>query len=326
MPEISVIVPVYNVEKYLHKCLNSILEQTFSNFELLLIDDGSPDNSGKICDEYAKKDRRIRVFHKENEGVSKARNLGLNNVEGKWIAFIDSDDWIDDKYFEHLLANDNNNIDLRVIGYKKYSRILCEEYIPKEELLSEDLQSFLNDHIGSTIIAGPVCKLFLKRIIKKNNLCFDNELSLGEDTLFSLSYLRFTKSVYISAHSEYHYRYSDDSLTKKPNIDDWITFLTKYKSHQLFLIEKYKRLNSIKIDWWNKCIGTISRLYYFKIYKKQKRYDYLQQIYSLLNTNKDFNYYPFIISKKYLVIYFTYKYIKNIYLSDFILNFILKLR
>ena len=92
-PKISVIVPVYNVEKYLPRCIDSILSQTFTDFELLLIDDGSPDNCGKICDEYAAKDSRVRVFHKPNGGVSSARNLGLDNARGEWIAFIDSDDF-----------------------------------------------------------------------------------------------------------------------------------------------------------------------------------------------------------------------------------------
>ena len=93
-PKISIIVPVYKVEQYLPKCIDSILAQTFQNWELLLIDDGSPDNSGNICDEYAHKDSRIRVFHKKNGGVSSARNLGLDYAEGDYVMFVDSDDWI----------------------------------------------------------------------------------------------------------------------------------------------------------------------------------------------------------------------------------------
>ena len=95
MPKISVIVPVYNTEKYLHRCVDSILAQTFTDFELLLVNDGSPDKSGEICDEYAQKDTRVRVFHKENGGVSSARNLGLENAQGKWITYVDGDDWIE---------------------------------------------------------------------------------------------------------------------------------------------------------------------------------------------------------------------------------------
>ena len=97
IPKISVIVPIYNAEKHLNRCVSSILSQTFVDLELLLIDDGSRDNSKKICDEYAEKDSRDRVFHKLNEGVSSARNLGLDNVHGEWIIFIDADDyWIED--------------------------------------------------------------------------------------------------------------------------------------------------------------------------------------------------------------------------------------
>ena len=97
-PKISVIVPVYNAEKYLHRCIDSILSQTFTDFELLLIDDGSKDGSGAICDEYAAKDNRVRVFHKENGGVSSARNLGLDNACGEWVTFVDADDYVRPSY------------------------------------------------------------------------------------------------------------------------------------------------------------------------------------------------------------------------------------
>ena len=99
---ISVIVPVYNVEKYLNKCIDSIINQTYKNLEIILVDDGSQDSSGKICDEYTKKDNRIKVIHKENGGVSSARNIGLNNATGEWIAFIDADDWVDEEYLQTL--------------------------------------------------------------------------------------------------------------------------------------------------------------------------------------------------------------------------------
>ena len=101
-PTISVIAPVYNTEKYLPRCIDSILAQTFTDFELLLIDDGSKDNSGAVCDEYASKDERVRVFHKENGGVSSARNVGLDNAKGEWITFVDSDDWIAETMYQEM--------------------------------------------------------------------------------------------------------------------------------------------------------------------------------------------------------------------------------
>ena len=110
-PKISVIIPVYNVELYLPKCIDSILCQTYTDFELLLIDDGSSDASGKICDMYKENDNRIRVCHKKNEGVSKARNLALNNALGEFVIFVDSDDWIEPNTFE-LVLNQLENFDI----------------------------------------------------------------------------------------------------------------------------------------------------------------------------------------------------------------------
>jgi glycosyltransferase involved in cell wall biosynthesis len=109
MPTISIIVPIYNVEQYLHKCIDSILSQTFKDFELILVDDGSPDNCGEICDEYAAKDKRVKVIHKANGGLSDARNAGLNIVKGDYIGFVDSDDWIESNMYEVLLKLCINN-------------------------------------------------------------------------------------------------------------------------------------------------------------------------------------------------------------------------
>ena len=103
MPKVSIIVPVYNTEEYLSECIESILDQSFTDFELLLINDGSIDKSGKICDEYAKKDSRIVVIHKENGGVSSARNKGIEIAQGEWISFIDADDWITPLYLSDLI-------------------------------------------------------------------------------------------------------------------------------------------------------------------------------------------------------------------------------
>lgn len=104
MPKLSVIVPVYNVEQYIHKCVDSILSQTFADFELILVNDGSPDNCGKICDEYASKDNRVKVIHKKNGGVSEARNVGLDVATGEYISFIDPDDWIDKDMYEQTIG------------------------------------------------------------------------------------------------------------------------------------------------------------------------------------------------------------------------------
>ena len=132
MPAISIICPVYSAEKYIHRCLDSILAQTFTDFELLMIDDGSPDNSGKICDEYAEKDSRIRVFHKENGGVASARQIGLDNAIGDYTIHIDPDDWVDPNMLEELYAKAKEaDADIVIcdywVNYKKYERYRSRE-------------------------------------------------------------------------------------------------------------------------------------------------------------------------------------------------------
>lgn len=133
MPELSIIVPVYKVEQYLPKCINSILAQTFSDFELILIDDGSPDRCGEICDEYAEKDERVIVIHQENKGVSAARNAGLDIVRGEYIGFVDSDDWIEPEMYERMMATaSNNHADVAICGCKQRTEdgaVICDDLI-----------------------------------------------------------------------------------------------------------------------------------------------------------------------------------------------------
>ena len=131
---ISVIVPVYNTEKYLDECIQSILNQSFTDFELLLIDDGSTDRSGAICDQYAAKDERVRVFHTENGGVSSARNVGLDEAKGEWIAFVDSDDWVKSLFLENFIRY-VDDVDIII----SYSEIETKNGIHKIEISSEGI-------------------------------------------------------------------------------------------------------------------------------------------------------------------------------------------
>ena len=220
--DISVIVPVYNVEKYLPKCIDSILAQTFTNFELLLINDGSKDSSGTICDEYAAKDSRIRVFHKENGGVSSARNLGLDNAKGEWIAFVDSDDWVDESYLMDLFQAADEKDMLVVQGIRYYSIENTETNICGFEngtyINNDILKAFSEKELHR--FGGPVSKLYNKTLIKQNQIQFNPEIHFGEDLLFMLIYLqnvncvRFTKNInynyqlFTAGLSTRHYSYS----------------------------------------------------------------------------------------------------------------------
>ena len=168
MPKLSIIVPVYKVEQYIHKCVDSILNQTFTDFELILVDDGSPDNCGKICDEYAQKDERVRVIHKENGGLSDARNFGLKEAKGEFVSFIDSDDWVDlDLYSDVLTYADANKLD--VVCFDVYEvkgeKIKHHNRYDENKIFSGDdaLYKILTDEIDNS-----ACDKVYKRILWEN--------------------------------------------------------------------------------------------------------------------------------------------------------------
>ena len=163
IPQISVIVPVYNVEKYLTQCIESILSQTYQEFELLLIDDGSEDNSGSICDHYSNIDSRVHVFHKENGGVSSARNMGIEHAKGEWVCFVDSDDWIDKDTFEYITGL-WKGADFLQFGYRRTGGTASEySYVPSK-VLRYSTSVYCTKRIYHSAICGYLLKL---NIIKK---------------------------------------------------------------------------------------------------------------------------------------------------------------
>lgn len=199
---ISVIMPVYNAERYLSQSIDSVLNQTYQNWELILIDDGSSDSSGSLCDEYQKSDKRIKVIHKNNGGVSSARNRGINEAKGDLLTFIDSDDIILTTYLEEL--EKKSEVDLTICGF---SIMNGESFIPelKDFMLSKNPLS-LNEIINNPYYCDtPWCKLFKVTIIKENNIRFDEKIKLAEDTLFCYDYLLHCRSVAIIPRSLYIY-------------------------------------------------------------------------------------------------------------------------
>lgn len=182
-PQISIIIPIYNVERYLHQCIDSILAQTFTDYELLLIDDGSTDGCPAICDEYTEKDNRIRVFHKKNNGITSARNCGIDNANGEWIMHIDSDDWVEPTYVEELYnAAINNKADIAICGFyfayedgrlKKQHPTLWDNN--KEESLHRYISSVWTTTLGS-IHKSSIYKDNGVRSPKNINFCEDFHL------------------------------------------------------------------------------------------------------------------------------------------------------
>lgn len=195
-PKVSVIVPVYNVEKYLSKCIDSIINQTLSNIEIILVNDGSTDNSGKIIDEYAKKDSRIKVIHKKNGGQGSARNAGLDIAKGEYIGFVDSDDWIDSNMYEKLYINaKEKSLDISICGRKIWSEsnvLKCKIDVKNEFIynLQKILLEYIVDYLLYPYTVSTCNKIYKSKILKVNDIKFDNVENVGsEDALFNIDVL-----------------------------------------------------------------------------------------------------------------------------------------
>lgn len=188
-PKISVIVPVYNVENYLCRCVDSIINQTFTDFEVLLIDDGSPDRSGEICDEYAQKDSRVKAFHKKNGGVSSARNLGISKANGKYIVFVDPDDLILPNTLGVLVLRSEESC--ADIVYGRAYKFSTSDYSDLKEIFPYPLSDLQNIHNGIDLytqnvgIRGAVWgNVFKADFLRKNKLFFIESIANGEDSFF----------------------------------------------------------------------------------------------------------------------------------------------
>lgn len=287
----TIIVPVYQTEKYLTKCIESVLTQSYQNWELLLIDDGSPDNSGVICDSYSQIDSRIRVFHKVNAGVSAARNLGLENSQGDYVLFLDSDDYLDENAIEicrdYIIKGNLDLFQFSIRGvtedYKetpqttirrKSTEVLdCQQYLKKGELM---------------VCAGGSC--IRQSIIQENKIRFNEKVRLAEDQMFILSCISKSRRIqfldkslynYLYVNSPYSYRGKTTEILNTisvfntyvkeyPEVEDYINFqiiqfvvrLIKnndIKYHEIKKAMNYKKISFHKnLTFGGKCFCVLS--------------------------------------------------------------------
>lgn len=227
----SIIVPVYNAEKTLHRCVDSILGQTYKNFELILVDDGSTDNSGKIIDEYASSDSRVRPIHKNNGGVSSARNVGLKIAGGEYIIFVDSDDKFAEKSFlEECL---DIEADIIITGYTSDGMEYCP--IAYDAQTKQQIVMSLNNNFNELYVRTPWAKIFSNKLIRDNHIVFDESLRLGEDTYFVLNAFGQSTSVKYIPKSYYCYtsavnhlsKFQIDCLTYRQSVNKFEQLLNK---------------------------------------------------------------------------------------------------
>ena len=302
-PTFSIIVPVYNVEKYLNRCVESILSQSFKDFEVLLIDDGSTDKSGAICDEYAKKDNRVKVFHKENGGVSSARNVGLDEADGEWILFVDSDDNIDRYYLSKFHQDSDMEVQgavtINSIGNIKEGELKYNDAVVENQCAEDAILRGLN--------TAPWAKCFCKSIIDTNDIRFDEDLSYGEDSIFIYKYLFFCSTIRYNSHIGYKYYIFDTGLghTRHP-----IEKIVSMYSRQFDLYLKILNdSNQQQTFFHRKTLFSLREffLWYDVPYRKLKQYSFVDKIVKkhLNALEKTMLYFPKIYLK-YCSFYYKY--------------------
>lgn len=215
-PLISVVVPAYNAERFIDKCIKDVVDQTFSGWELIIVDDGSKDSTGDIADKWAKADARIRVVHKHNGGVSSARNAGINEAKGCYITFVDADDRIMPQYLD-VLCSSIGDADMSIFPMIP---VASEEEIPTlfETIVVKSSRYFLQEGyvVASErgLLHPPYCKCYKKEIIRSHNLRFDESIAMGEDLLFNLSYLEHCQEMVIGDNPIYYYIKGNSILSK----------------------------------------------------------------------------------------------------------------
>lgn len=325
---VSIIIPVYNVEKYLKRCLESVMNQTYKNIEIICINDGSTDRSLKILENYKIQDNRIKVFSQENKGLSETRNRGINLAEGKYIFFIDSDDWIPNSAIENLIKQiTNKSIDVVIGGISKIYKKNKEDIVLKKEKIEYTLDEYMAFALKEKKFLAIVCnKMFKKEIISNKNLKFEKGV-LYEDFLFTMQYLKECKKIAILDKSIYNYFFiREDSIINKINNKD-LDALKSIKKIEKVLEEteiiNSKLFKNYIFEWIMS--ATVSKLFKFgnkqeiviyrdvlkkdKIFKKYYKY-YLKN--SNLNYKKLISYVFVNNLTCFLILSYIYKIYKKI--------------
>lgn len=292
---VSVIVPIYNVEKYLNRCIDSIVCQTYKDLQIILVNDGSPDNSKAIMEDYSKKDCRIKCIYKSNGGLSSARNAGIDVATGEYILFVDSDDWLETNAISELVGVvESSNYDMVMFDYSRcngeakinISKELREGFFSKEDIEKEIYSQLI---MKDTLDYGPILSawsiLYRYDFISQNNLKFDEEIKWSEDNLFnSIAMYNCSSFYYMKNSFFYNYFYNDNSITttfKKDSLGVYILMNEKLEKYfgqkdgynfteQLNFHQVYYALNYFAQIRSSSLNNKEKRMYNNQVYEKQK--------------------------------------------------------
>lgn len=257
MMKLSIIVPVYKVEKYLDRCVQSILGQTFEDFELILVDDGSPDSCGKMCEDWAGKDSRIKVIHKKNGGLSDARNAGLDIAQGKYIGFVDSDDYIKPDMYEILVANlEDYHADISICGY-------VDVYADgtKNESLCQDRFVWSKEEVIENVLKGKLLSVHAYTKLYKKELFQTVRYTVGkisEDAYIIMDILDQVNTAVFTPYSAYYYVHRESSINTGAYKDADCTRIEGHYKNYIYVKEHYPRLESLAYDRWLGAIAFVA--------------------------------------------------------------------
>ena len=249
--KISVIVPVYNVEQYLERCVDSIINQTYTNLEIILVNDGSTDNSGKLCDELAKKDERIRVIHKENGGLSDARNRGIDESESDLVGFIDSDDYIDSDMYEVLLKNLNDtDADLSMCAlYDVYNNT------PEAQVTNKETWKLSSEQAIKMVMEAKILSVTAVNKLYRKSLFSDLKFEAGkiaEDAFIMIKLLDKCEKIVATNEKKYYYVHRENSITTQKFSTKFLNVIEAYEQNSNIILEKYPKLKDVaqtRMNW-----------------------------------------------------------------------------
>lgn len=308
--KIGIIVTVYNKEAQIAECLSSVRQQSYKDIEVIVIDDGSVDRSGTICQTFCEKDKRFQYFYKENGGVSSARNYGLHKFKGgEYVVFIDGDDFIDANYIERLLQY--KKYDLVISGFRKIKNGKeIEDIQPKNQVISQgNLEEYLFNEQSFQYVGVPYTKLFKFSIIKKHHILFDENVTLGEDVIFNFTYMKYCNEIKVISFVGYNNSIIPNTLSRKNYKNFWkmnISFINnlddvfhyKYENYWAFmymrsvlivLATESCRFKAFKNAWKNVIEDKeFNKLDLVKIYNRKQKI-----VYFLLKHNLMYSTYIF---------------------------------
>ena len=277
--KISIIVPVYNVEDYLKKCIDSIVRQQYKNLEIILVDDGSIDNSGEICEKYAKEDDRIKVIHKKNGGLSDARNVGIENATGQYIGFVDSDDWIADSMYSYLKELiDTNNADISICGYYKFTN--CDEINLKNVKNEKNIYVFDKQKAISELLKQENIQDYAWNKLYKIELFENIKYPYGrkmEDTGTTYKLFDRAQRIVLGNEVQYYYLQRSNSIVNNKNFSLYKDKYELTKERYIYIKNKYPNIMENDLDMIDKIIS----LYNKKQNKEIKEYVNNQKVMKL---------------------------------------------